>query len=503
MIKIIKLRFILANVLLMLIQSASAQSSHIFNDVEWQVSAQSTAGTGENAPFWFTSNRYGLGPTTQYSGMTRASIQRDVQNDSLRFWGVGYGADIVGSYGKDVNRFVLQQAYIDIQWKMLRLSVGQKERCSELGKSDLSTGGLVLGTNARPIPQIRFEMPEFWAVPGTRGIFSFKGHIAYGLYTDNAWQKSFNAGSDNLYTSDSWFHSKSLFFRLGNRYLFPLEFSGGVEMACQFKGVGWNMHGYNSTELLQNVELGGNIWTALIPGGEDFNDGFANVAGNHIGSWHIKLDWYGNGWGVGAYMEHMFEDHSQMFMQYGFWKDMLVGLEVNLPINPFLSNIVYEYHGSMNQTGPIIHDATPECNVQISGLDDYYNHHIYGAWQHAGYHIGNPTILSPLYNNNFGYTGSIATYHNRIKAHHIGLKGNPTSQWSWRILYTHERSLGTYIKPVIEPKSANFLLIESTYKHPTGISISLSYGHNDGELLGTSNGAMLTVSYGGRLNRTH
>jgi hypothetical protein len=45
-------------------------------------------------------------------------------------------------------------------------------------------------------------------------------------------------------------------------------------------------------------------------------------------------------------MEHLFEDHSQLGMQYGFWKDMLLGVEVNLPENPYLSCIVYEHLGT-------------------------------------------------------------------------------------------------------------------------------------------------------------
>jgi hypothetical protein len=260
---------------------------------------------------------------------------------------------------------------------MLRLSIGQKERPSELKNPALSTGGLAMGINARPIPQIRAEMPDFWCVPGTNGIFSFKGHLAYGMYTDGAWQRKFNAGTSNKYTSGSMFHSKALFVRLGNSELFPLLFSGGLEMACQFGGTGWNIEQYGGGSLGGKVDLGGNIWTAFIPSSGDVNDeNYTNAAGNHVGSWHIRLDWKSKGWSVGAYMEHMFEDHSQMFFQYG-WKDMLLGLELNLPKNPILSTLVYEYNSTMHQSGPIYHDKTEENSQQISARDEYYNNHIY------------------------------------------------------------------------------------------------------------------------------
>lgn len=478
---------------------AMAQEGRLWHDVTWGAQLQGTAGGGDAAPFWFTANRYGLGPSTPNSGLVRAHLERAASADSLHDWRVGYAVDLAGVGGKDVGRFVVQQAYVDVQWRMLGLSLGQKERPSENKMCDLSLGGLVLGHNARPLPQIRLEMPDFWAVPGTRGLFAFKAHLAYGWYTDNVWQRNFNGQTTYRYTQGSMFHSKSLFLRIGNARRFPLVLTGGLEMASQWGGRGYNQTGFNSTVLIQDIPLGGNVWNAFFPSGGDFNDGFMNATGNHIGSWHLRLDWKARDWSVAAYMEHLFEDHSQMFMQYGFWKDMLVGLEVCLPKNPWLSALVYEYNATMDQTGPIIHDSTPEKPLQLSGLDDYYNHHIYGAWQHAGYVMGNPTLLSPLYNAQFGHPGEIATMHNRVKAHHIGLKGQPAAGWSWRALYTHERSLGTYHQPLPDPQSGNFLLLETGYRHPSGWGVEVAYGHNDGSLLGTSNGAMLTLSYQGRI----
>ena len=283
--------------LLFLSLCSTAQISRMAENVQYSFSAQGSAGGGGNAPFWFTNNRYGLGTTDNFSGLARVALWRDVEADSLWFWRIGYGVDLASPINSENGYFCVQQAYLDIEWKMLRLSIGQKERPSELKNPLLSTGGLTLGINARPIPQVRVEMPEFWRVPGTNGIFSFKGHLAYGMYTDGAWQRKFNAGTPNIYTSGSMFHSKALFIRLGNRELFPLEVSAGLEMACQFGGTGWNILPYVGTTLLQDVDLGGNFLTAFVPGGGDVNDeNFTNAAGNHIGSWHLRMDWKEEKW---------------------------------------------------------------------------------------------------------------------------------------------------------------------------------------------------------------
>ena len=478
--------------------SVEAQTDRLVENVQYGGSMTGTAGGG-SVPFWFTSNRFGLGALKSNSVLASAYLKRDAEADSLRYWKVGYGIDLAAGYGLQ-SYFNIQQAYVDAGWRMINLSIGQKQRPSELKNPVLSTGGLTLGQNARPLPQVRLELPDFWTVPGTKGFLSLKAHIAYGLYMDNGWQRSFTEGTKAVYTRNSWFHSKALFVRIGNEKKFPLIFTGGLEMACQFGGQGYNIRGYLGEDFAQGVPLAGNLWTAFVPGkGGDISDeAYTNAAGNHIGSWHLRLDWIQRSWNVGIYAEHLFEDESQMFMQYGFWKDMLIGMEANLPKNCFVSTVLYEYNNTMDQSGPIYHDHTVENPIQISARDNYYNNSNYGAWQHAGFVMGNPTLISPLYNN-----GSISVLHSRIQAHHVGVKGDPAENISWRILYTHEKSLGTYHSPVTDPVYGDFLLIEASYRFKCipELGLTLAYGHNGGGLLGKGDGALLTVSWDGWIRR--
>ena len=459
---------------------------------------------GSHMPFWFTNNRYGLGNRTDNYAFLRGSIQRDVESDQARNWRIGYGLDAVASVGMD-NHVILQQLYADVQWKVIRLSIGQKERPLEFKNQYLSSGAMTSGINARPLPQLRLELPDFWTIPRTKGWLAMKARIAYGAYTDNGWQRHFNAGEQKqIYTANSFYHTKALLLRIGNTEIFPATLSGGLEMCNQFGGKAWNVRRLIDSEpVYYNEKLPSGIsafWHALIPGGNDSNDGdFANKAGNHLGSWHMRFDGEWQRWKLGLYAEHFFEDESQMFLLYG-WKDMLYGAEVGFPKNPIIQTLLYEHIGTRDQSGPIYHDATETLPVQISGLDEYYNNHIYGAWQHAGFSMGSPLLLSPLYNNNH----AISVLHNRITAHHLGIMGQPISELSYRLLYSHEKSWGTYVHPLIDPQKANYLLAELSYMPQwlPGFTIKVSYGHNDGKLLGGSNGGMLTFSYSGLINRT-
>ena len=489
--------------LLLIPLNALSQEGRLMENVRYGVSLRGTGGGGDNVPFWFSNNRYGLGPVENNSVLARAYIIRDADNDSLRYWRLGYGADMAAGYGNQ-SYINVQQLFLDLQWRMLRLSLGQKQRSSEFKNEELSSGGMTLGINARPIPQVRLELPDFWIVPGTKGLFAIKAHIAYGMYTDNSWQRHWNAGTHNIYTKNSLFHSKSLFMKIGNEKKFPLTLKWGLEVASQFGGKGYNTIGYRGEKLEQGVNLSSNFWSCFVPCGSDVNDDvFSNSAGNHVGSWHFRLDWTGKNWSLGAYMDHLFEDHSQMFVQYGFWKDMLLGIEINLPKNRYVSSIVYEHIGTMNQSGPIYHDATEENPQQISANDAYYNHHVYGSWQHGGFVMGNPVILSPMYNEYMGMKGMLHNYFNRVNAHHVGLKGEPCAGLSWRVLYTYEKNLGAYDRPVKDPLEGHFLLIEACYKPKKlkGFGFALAYGLNQGSLLGKANGAMMTVSWDGWIRK--
>lgn len=491
--------------------------SYLFEDIEYNVSASGTAGSGRVAPFWFTSNRYGLSTKENYSGLFRVGICRSAETDSLHFWRVGYGLDIASPIYSGSGYFCIQQAYFDLEWKMLRLSLGQKERPLEFrglhstsNKIDageifpvLSIGNLVSGINTRPLPQVRLEMPRFWSIPGTKGFVSLKAHISFGWYTDSKWQRERNAGSGELFTTGSRYHSKAVFLKFGNEEKFPLLLSGGCEMSAQFGGMAHNLRkredGRYYDENLNNGIKG--YWHAFIPGGGDSNDGaiYSNVEGNHIGSWHARLEWKKRDWGVAAYYEHMFEDHSQLFFQYA-WNDMLLGLEVTLPCNRVLNTLVWEYLNTMDQSGPVYHDHTATVPDQISARDNYYNHHIYGSWQHAGYLMGTPLLISPLYNSGT----AITTLHNRVRAYHVGLSGSPVKNLSWRFLYTHEKSLGTYREPLTDPQYGNYYMLEATWTphFVRGLSITATYGHNGGDLLGNSDGGMLTIRYTGKINST-
>ena len=185
-------------------------------------------------------------------------------------------------------------------------------------------------------------------------------------------------------------------------------------MATQFGGTIYNLDAtHPKVELDHGLKA---FWNAFFSGGNDPTDGvYANNSGNMLGSWIADISYKFPTWKVRAYYDHFFEDHSGLFMLgSGGWnadntkqsrhftgyklKDGLWGVEVTLPKNRFVSDIVYEYLYTKYQSGPLYHDHTAQIPDEVGGKDGYYSHNLYLAWAHWGQVIGNPLITSPIYN---------------------------------------------------------------------------------------------------------
>ena len=493
---------------------------HSFTDsLHYRAELQTTLSSGDNTPLWLNANKYGLSSLKTANGYLRGAVYRPLSADDGRKWGVGYGADVAVAAGF-TSKLVVQQAYVEGRWLKGVLTVGAKEYPMELKNQELSTGAQTLGINARPIPQVRLALPDYWTIPGTHNWLALKGHIAYGKTTDDNWQKDFT-GQHNKYTEGALFHSKAGYLRIGNaeKVLFSLEL--GLEMANQFGGTAYRFHsdGTFDDEVHQQGGLKGML-KALIPGGSDtVDDLYTGGAGNSLGSWLARFNFDDEEWGFSIYADHFFEDHSSMFLieydgygegtdwnvkkdrrffLYGL-KDIQLGFELRLKDARWIDNIVAELFFSKYQSGPIYHDHDEVISDHLGGQDNYYNHSIYTGWQHWGQVIGNPLYISPIYNE----TGEIMTKNNRFMAFHLGLGGHPSEQFGYRILASWQDGLGTYQDPYLRKKHNVSVMAEAEYdfvgKVLGGWSVKGAFGMDNGHIRGYNTGFQLTIAKKGFL----
>ncbi|MDE5886381.1 MAG: capsule assembly Wzi family protein [Muribaculaceae bacterium] len=463
--------------------SEKPDSLRYFGEIKADFSA------GENTPFWLVNNLQGLGSPEKNNGYVRAGLFKDIKEENRFSWGAGI--DLVGGWNLQ-SPFYIHQLYGEVKYRCLDALVGSKEIWSSFLDHNLSSGDLLYSGNALPVPQVRigiFDYADFW---GCKGWFAAKGYIAYGMFTDSKWQKSwskpeFKHGKNILY------HSKGLWLRGGNIEKFPLRGEIGIEMATQFGGIV-----YKDGKIIDLKPSFKDWLTAFFPRyqtRETFFGESTSIEGNMVGEYTIALEWQPkNSWGVRAYYEHYFDDQSQMTFEYG-WKDGLYGIEVKFPTNRYISKFVYEFLYSKDQTGAVNNDSSEKVPEQVSGRDNYYNNSLYPGWQHWGMGFGNPLMLSPIYNANH----KIEFYDTRIYSHHFGLEGYPMQDLKYRILLSFSRNWGTYACPYEEIKNNFDGLCEVTWKPSTlkGWYGILGIAGDSGDLIGKSFGASLTIGYAG------
>lgn len=480
--------------------------------VEVRTEAQLTASDGEHTPLWLNANKYGLSSLDKTNGYLRAGVFKSLQEDSSRIWRNSFGLDVAVADGF-TSTLVVQQAYGEVAWKKGLLTIGCKEQPMELKNNSLSSGAQTLGINARPVPGVRLSFPEYVRISGINWL-SFKGHIFYGVTTDDKWQKDFTHRK-HKYTEGTKLHTKAGYFKIGKQEK-PLSVELGLEMGCQFGGESFIPDDINRLHIINEDGLSGML-RAFIPGGGETSDkDYHNEMGNHVGSWVARVNLDYPKWGLSAYADHFFEDQSQMFFldydgygtgeQWDKWerfnwmmydlRDIQLGIEMRLKQCKWIDRLVAEYIYTKYQSGPVYHDHTRTMPDHVGGLDGYYQHSIFSGWHHWGQVMGNPLYRSPLYNTD----EHVLVEDNRFEAWHLGISGAPVNGLSYRVMATWQKGLGTYFMPFIHPKENVSLMAEAAYCFSDksclrGWSVKGAFGLDRGKLLGDNTGMQLTVGH--------
>ncbi len=470
-------------------------------------------------PLWLNANKYGLSSLEEANGYVRAGIERPTDHLSNRRWGIGYGLDMAVATGHSATAIV-HQAYGELRWLHGALTVGSKEYPLNLKNNVVSSGSQTLGINARPVPQVRLALADYWALPFANNWLHIKGHIAYGKTTDDNWQKDFT-GEQWKYSTGALYHSKAGFLKIGNPdKFFPLSLEVGLEMAAQFGGTVYlrqpdgTMQGFKGEGGLKGM------WHAFLPGGADIGETtYQNAEGNQLGSWMLRVNWEEDTWIAGVYVDKYFEDHSALFqldydgyvegdewqqkkkrkyLLYDF-KDWMIGFDLHFKYNRWLTDLALEYIYSKYQSGPIYHDHTVTIADHIGGIDNYYNHYLYTGWQHWGMGIGNALYRSPIYNDD----GQIVFKNNRFMAFHLGVAGRPNDNFSYRLMASYQDGLGTYAQPFTKVHHNMSVLLEAGWNFTRswlrGVSVRGSLGADFGAILGNNQGVQITISKRGLL----
>jgi len=454
-----------------------AQNNLSTNITSYKLEAAGSAASGSNTPFWLTNNTYGVTPLDAGNGYFRAGVLHQQHFNSHFYWRAN--VELIAAAPRHRNVFI-QQLYGEIGYKSLLLSIGSKERYTSLWNQSLSSGDMILSTNARPIPEINISIPQFTPIPLTKEWLQLKGEFAVGRSFDKDYLKD-NTPSDQTYIYNNLWHNKSIHLRIKDTQgKFPFFLTLGVRHIAQWGGTSTDPNiGKQPQSLKDFVRV---VFGKAGGEGASQSD-VINVLGAHHISYDFQLGYTQTQWSVQAYHQHLAYDKSGLRLQNG--TDGLWGLQLDFTHIPWLQTLVFEYVNTKNQSGPFhfIEFDRDKYKGPGGGADDYYNNGEYKTGlSYFNRGLGSPLLTSPEYNAG----GSLGFFNNRIKDWHIGMSGDISSQLSYRILFTIMNGWGTAYKPFLTKKNGTACLIDLTYTHPrlSGWDFSGSLATDTGNILG-------------------
>lgn len=483
--------------------------------LEYSATAIGAGASGDFAPYLFTSGTHGKTPMAD-AALLDIEVHKDFNLRRRFSWEAGAEV-LAGSSGKagymqfnaaaDVWTINdqgpamawLQQLYASVKWRGVMLSAGMKERESVIVDNTLSSGDLINGSSARPIPQVRAGFVDFQDIPLTRGWVQVEGCLAYGKMTDSDYLRNhYNYWNGHIAT-DVLYTYKRIYFR--TRTDRALSVTIGMQSAGTFGGTStWYQRGVE-TRTQKNRQNLRAFWDMLFP---TRGNGDGYMEGSSLGSWDFKARYrLKDSHEIAGYFQWLWEDGSSMARR-NKW-DGLWGVEYRRSDGRahVLEAAVAEYIDFRDQSGPL-HWAPgdypgTDITTEATGGDDYYNNTTLNAYANYGLPLGTPFIAGPLYNTN----GRIQFLHTRSRGFHIAARGHVVPAVTWRAAVSHAVAWGSGREFINDPLHNTSALVGAGWDAAAllpGLSATAAFSFDTGSLRGDTFGAQITVTYSGNIS---
>lgn len=417
------------------------------NDFFFSLMLLGALSSSGNLPFWATAGQYGLMPEASGS---MAWVQAHTQFDETKTFQWRWGASLAANTYNDALapdssplHPMVDELYVSGRWKAFTLDLGSKRRALDfygadptLGSLSVTGGRLIESGNARTMPGWLLTL-EPVPVPWTG-----KHLWLYGAFGDYKTM-------DLRYVQGALIHRTQVGLRgeVGERLRLDFNLDHFALWAGQHptsKPMPVNLENYLRVIFGRPAGQSGEMTDQL------------NVIGDQRGSETLRAEWLGDGWKAVAQHDIPYDDGSGMGLQN--FPDGVNTLAFSWDDKDrWVSDIVFEYHYTRYQSGPINHERFDEYGNSITqpgekttGGDNYFNNGQYvSGWTHFGRTIGNP-LFYPAGTHAGTWSPSTVTRgveNNRLRAHHLGLGGKLFRVAPYRLVLTYSQDYGIYPVP--------------------------------------------------------
>ena len=455
-------------------------------DSTWFYSADIQAAVSSNTvPFWMRSNQYGAVPDHGSFMLARAGLYHVYNKNNPRILQWSAGAQVIANAGKTSSAF-FSDLYIAGKAGPLELAIGQRKEYTGLIDTLLSSGSVALSQNFRPIPKIQLSTPNFTNIIPGSDIIAFKFSYSDGLFGPAKVQYGRVQEVPKTY-----FHQKSLYFRLGGANN-KLNFFAGFNHQAMWGGETKIWAGGLKTLEAYKYVIFGKPW-------------FNSRVGNHFGTVDLAAEWRGKKWKIFVYRQNVYEDGS--LAELSNIKDGLNGLRfkrINLENSATLftvNTVLIEYLYTKSQGGSVF-----DYDAGIFGNDNYFNHYVYQqGWSYRGRSIGTPLIGPKVLNRtDLPSLGTAFTNNNRLSAIHLGLQAS-WMEMMFTVKGTFSNNFGTYsvpFSPAVKQASL-YIRAEKPISFRIKSLLTLSLATDFGKLYPNSAAIMIGWKKTGYLNSFH
>ncbi len=318
-------------------------------------------------------------------------------------------------YLRDGVKDNLQRRDIYLRYtnRWLKMTLGAKKADTRLGGLSVSNQNFLFSNNARPLPGILIEAPE-WV------------RISKGFYLD--WRMGHYVMNDKRYVTDTWVHFKEFGMLWAFNDLHTLKFK--IQHVAQWAGTS-PVYGKLSSDFNTFVDV-----FFARRGDQDTTIGDQlNAVGNHLGSYYLEYGFQSSIGKFSMYHEHPFEDGSGT--RLANFPDGIWGINFKPSDIAPISSVLYEYVTTKNQSG----------SDGGSGVDNYFNSLIYkSGWTYDSNIIGLPFFVfdpSLVFDENEQNPVIV----NSVSAHHIGALG-VLGPYMYQIKTSFVERFGTVFNPL-------------------------------------------------------
>ncbi|KQS33274.1 capsule assembly Wzi family protein [Dyadobacter sp. Leaf189] len=444
----------------------------------------SAAGATAQTPFWQFANQHGSVPLDGNFGLADIGIYKIYNPNNPRNFQWSGGVQAIASYGKAGNVF-LSDAYLTAKFNIVEILAGQQRMVSGLIDTTMSSGSLAMAGNARPMPRIQVSIPKYLPLFFTDNFVALKFAYSDGYLGSSR----INYGSVNR-VPRSYFHQKSLYFRLGKPQDKYKVYLGMNHQAM------WG--GEAETMPLRELSPPKAYLYTVIGKTVDYRK-----IGNHFGTVDIGGEWRGKDWSYFLYRQNIYETGS--LFKVNNLADGLNGISLKR-LKPLpkgakyfaFRSFLFEVLGTKNQT-----NKNPLSGLVIFEKGNYYNSYLFArGWSYYGSGIGTPLIPAASQTRpDLPRSRSEFTNNNRVWAFHTGV----TASWlalEWSFKGTYSRNSGSFISPFesVKQQGSVMLSVEKRLKVLNGSSVFTSVASDYGDLYAHSTGLMIGFRKSGFLD---